>query len=297
MMLDQTIRNVLDGYASDLEEKFEGDVLAYIGLIFPFNVKDFRNEVEKMAARPNKRDRLVLFLTTSGGSAEATENMVDVMRHHYDEVFIVVPDEAKSAGTILCMSADRIFMDYSSSLGPIDPQVVVQEAGKPAQFVPALGYLDKANELVEKARNNTITSVEFEKFLTLDLAMLRRYEQARDLSTELLKRWLVRYKFKNWEIHGTDVAKMGQPVSNDEREERAEEIAKKLSDHTLWHSHGRRIGINTLVTLLRLQIDDYGIDVALRHAIRLYNDVMEDYVMRQRIDPFIHSANTAGGTA
>ena len=26
-----------------------------------------------------------------------------------------------SAGTIWCMSADKIFMDYSSSLGPIDP--------------------------------------------------------------------------------------------------------------------------------------------------------------------------------
>ena len=45
-----------------------------------------------------------------------------------------------SAGTILCMSGDKIFMDYASILGPIDPQVPTPDTG---DYVPALGYLDK----------------------------------------------------------------------------------------------------------------------------------------------------------
>ena len=46
-------------------------------------------------------------------------------------------------------------MDYSSSLGPIDPQIW---NGK--EFVPALGYLDKVDQLLAKAKDGTITQAE-----------------------------------------------------------------------------------------------------------------------------------------
>jgi ClpP class serine protease len=49
---------------------------------------------------------------------------VTVIRKHYKTVNFVVPDYAMSAGTIFCMSGDKIFMDYASALGPIDPQVI-----------------------------------------------------------------------------------------------------------------------------------------------------------------------------
>jgi len=56
-----------------------------------------------------------------------------------------------SAGTIFCMAADRIYMDYSSALGPIDPQVPDREN---RVLVPALGYLDKVEELIKKSIDN-----------------------------------------------------------------------------------------------------------------------------------------------
>lgn len=65
------------------------------------------------------------------------EKMVEIIRNKYQKVYFVVPDYAMSAGTIFCMSGEKIYMDYSSSLGPIDPQVY---NGK--EFVPALAYLD-----------------------------------------------------------------------------------------------------------------------------------------------------------
>lgn len=43
-------------------------------------------------------------------------------------------------------SGDKICMDYSSALGPIDPQVFNGEL-----WVPALGYLEKVEELVAKS--------------------------------------------------------------------------------------------------------------------------------------------------
>lgn len=289
-MLNKTILNVLNSHAQKLEEMLEGDVLAFNGAIQISCVKDFRNAIESLSARRPDRKRLIVVLTSPGGHAEATEDMVDIMRHHYKEVFFVVPDYAQSAGTILCMSGDKIYMDYSSALGPIDPQVWIETPGKVGQFVPALGYLDKVNELVEKSRDNTITPAEFEILRSQDLAMLRRYEQARDLSDALLKEWLVKYKFKDWKIHENNKDKIGNEVTESEREERAGQIASILSNNNQWHSHGRRIGINTLRTVLRLKIEDYGEDEDLQKTIRVYNDVMADYVVQQRIPLFIHTA-------
>lgn len=45
------------------------------------------------------------------------------------------------------MSGNDIYMDYYSVLGPIDPQV----KNKDNNWVAALGYLDKVNELLKKA--------------------------------------------------------------------------------------------------------------------------------------------------
>ena len=166
-----------------------------------------------------------MFLTTPGGQAETVEKLVEVTRNHYQLVYIVVPVAAMSAGTIFCMSADKIFMDYSSSLGPIDPQVLDRE-GK--FFVPALGHLDKVNEIIQKSANNTITPVEFEWLMKQDLAMLRFYEQARDLSVKLLEGWLVQYKFKDWLTHRTN--NIGAAVTAQEKQARAREIAQLLSE-------------------------------------------------------------------
>jgi ClpP class serine protease len=118
-----------------------------------FGLRDF---IERSALLEPKRESLALFVNTPGGSAEAAEKMVEIQRAHYKNVYFVVPDFAMSAGTILCMSGDRIFMDYSSSLGPIDPQV---HNGK--EWVPALGYLDKVEQLLEKARQGALTNAEF----------------------------------------------------------------------------------------------------------------------------------------
>lgn len=287
-MLDLEVRKLFDTQAKNLETLFEGHVISYIGEIHPYFLKQFRNSIETLSKRSDKTNKLIFFLNTPGGSAETTEHMADIIRKHYQEVHFVVAENAMSAGTILCMSGDKIYMDYASSLGPIDPQVLVQEPGKPNQFVPALGYLDKVEELIKKSADGTITPVEFERFQRMDLATLRRYEMARNLSIALLKKWLVKYKFKSWEKHQTDTLKNGQPVTDAEKEKRAEEIAEQLSDHNKWHSHARRISIETLQSELRLQIEDFGKTPELQESIRLYNDIMFDYVNRQGYSVYIH---------
>lgn len=285
-IFDVTIKDILSQRLTELENHFNADVIFYYGEIHPAVEKLFRDFIEKLKEGDDDKKQLVVILNTPGGSAETVEKMVEITRFHYDEVSFVVPDYAMSAGTIFCMSGNKIYMDYSSALGPIDPQVF---NGK--EYVPALGYLDQVEKLLEKSRNNTITPAEFLMLQNQDLAMLSRYEQARNLTVTLLKKWLVEYKFRDWNIHGSTQGKIGNPVTPQEKEDRAEEIARLLGDNKIWHSHGRMISVRTLQSVLKLKIEDYSSDTKLRTLIRVYNDLLIEYISRSDIKIFMHSKN------
>ncbi len=283
-LLDTVIFDVIKESEKQLEKILDSDVMYFYGEIRVEAVQLFRNFIEKLAERQEKKNRISIVLTTPGGSAEAVEKMVEIIRHHYSEVYFIVPDMAMSAGTIFCMSGDKIYMDYSSSLGPIDPQVPDKENNF---LVPALGYLDKIQELIEKSRNGTITAAEFRLLEKQDLAMLRLYEQARELSIALLKEWLVKYKFKDWTVHKTN--NVGNNVTLQEKDERAKKIAEVLSSNEEWHSHGRMIGINKLRNL-QLVIDDLAENSNLHIMVRRYSDTLADYLGRNGTRFFLYSS-------
>lgn len=288
-IFDSHIKDTVNLRLLKLEEHFSSDIVFFYGPIFPPADKVFRDFIEKLRAQYPDKERVVIFLTTSGGLAETVEKMVDIIRFHYEEVYFVVPDYAMSAGTIFCMSGNKIFMDYSSSLGPIDPQVYAGKEGR--DIVSALGYLDQVERMIEKSRKGKLTDAELVMLQELDLAMLSSYEQAKNLTITLLKKWLVQYKFADWNIHGTEPKKIGKPVTLREKEKRAKEIASMLSDNKLWHSHGRNIGVNTLTGLIRLKIDDYSQNVELRNMVRGYHDFLMEYIQREKVPVFLHSKN------
>ena len=282
-LLDKIVDGALDYHAERVACAFKADVFAYIGGIDSAYLQIFRTKIEELASNEQRSKNLAFLLYTGGGEVEFVEKMVQIIRHHYEEIWFIVPDIAMSAGTILCMSGDKIYMDYSSALGPIDPQVRNREG----MFVPALGYLDQVERYIEKAEKGTLTDAEFAILQSQDIAQLRRYEQARDLSISLLKEWLTNYKFKFWTTHSST----GQLVTPEEKTKRAEEIAADLSDHKKWHSHGRMIGIQTLTKDLRLQIEDYSNTEALKDPIRVYSDILLDCAKSRKLSYFFHSAS------
>jgi hypothetical protein len=279
-IFDSTLHEILNTRLGELENHFDADFLFYYGPITDSLDKPFRDLVEELKAEPDTKNTLFIMLNTPGGSAETVERLVKITRHHYNTVNFIVPDAAYSAGTILCLSGDAIYMDYSSSLGPIDPQVY---NGK--NWVPALGYLDKVEELINKSIAGTISQAELIMLREQDLAMLRRHEQARDLTIALLKEWLVKYKFKNWNTHNST----GNPVTPQEKEDRATEIARDLGDNKIWHSHGRSIGVSALTHILKLKIEDYSGDPVLTKIIREYNDLICQYIGRNNGEMFFHT--------
>lgn len=263
-----------------LERILDADVMVYYGEIIDGAEADVKQIIEQICNDGKKHETLYILLTTPGGSLNPVKRMVNIFRNFYTEVNFIVPDYAYSAGTVMCCSGDKIYMDYYSVLGPIDPQV----RNKDGRFVAALGYLDKINELIEKAKKNELTNAEFIILKDFDLAELRAYEQARDLAIDLLVEWLPKYKFKNWTTHHSSQ----NPVTIDEKKNRALEIAQNLSDNKEWKSHGRPISREELGRL-KLQIDQLEGNPDAYAAVTAYHELMIDYVRKYSVQSFIQT--------
>ncbi|MHC9235915.1 SDH family Clp fold serine proteinase [Pseudooceanicola sp. 502str34] len=268
---DDIIQELLAQKCAALEDQLKGEVIL-IRAPMQIGIDDtVRREVEHIAATQGRRNQLVVVIETNGGSVEVVERLSDVFRHHFDTVIFVVPNFAYSAGTVLCLSGDAIYMDYYSVLGPIDPQIYNRDG----RWVPGMGYLGKYNSLIDKSRNGEITLAEVEFLVRkFDPAELFTIEQARKHSADLIEAWLTKYKFKDWTHRETD----GSPVDEDYKKQRATEIAELLGDATEWNSHGRGIPMRVLESeKLKLKIENFGADAGLNSAVREYYDLFIDY--------------------
>ena len=188
--LDEQIKSKLDEHLSAIGNRLNADVIAILSPILPGLDVRLRAAID---AIPNKRSTVALILDTPGGIVEIVERLVTAIRFIYGEVIAIVPDRAMSAGTILALSADRIMMDHLSCLGPIDPQI---ERG--GNLFPALSYLNQFERLNRKSEKGELTTAEYALLNKLDLGELYRFEQARELSIELLIKWLSQYKFGDY---------------------------------------------------------------------------------------------------
>ena len=278
----ELLEKLLNERAAALEAQTRSDVIAMHGGI-TWGVDDqLRSTIETRSALDSRPDRVTILLTTGGGYIEVVRRMVDTLRRYYDEVEFIVPNFAYSAGTIFVMSGDAIHMDYYSRLGPIDPQVPSQDGSK---MVPALGYVERYNELILKADSGVLNTAELHVLIGgFDQAQLYQHEQERELSISLLQEWLCRFKFKNWKFTET----RRRPVNDELKEKRAKNIAAGLSDTRRWHSHGHGISMGVLQSELKLQIDDFGNDEELSTCIRNYQGLLSDYMSRRGLVGVIH---------
>ncbi len=277
--LDEQIKSKLNEHIAAIGNVLKADVITILSPIIPGLDVQLRTAIDTI---PDKLSTVALILDTPGGIVEIVERMVTAIRFVYDEVVVVVPDRAMSAGAILALSADRIMMDHLSCLGPIDPQI-----SRDGKLVPALSYLNQFERLNKKSEEGNLTTAEYALLGKLDLGELYQFEQARELSVELLIKWLSRYKFKDWKV--TETSK--KQVTSKMRKERAEQIAGLLNDSDRWHSHGRAIDMRTLQDEVGLKIDNLEDEdnAELHGQIRKYFLLMTDYMQREKLLSFVHT--------
>lgn len=131
---------------------------------------------------------LDLVLHTPGGSPTAAEGIVKYLHSKFnDDIRIIVPQMAMSAGTMLACSAKSILMGKQSCLGPIDPQY---------GGIPAYNIIKEFREAKADIENNP-KSKEYWK-LQLDkypAAFFYSVADAISLSSTLATEWLTKYMF------------------------------------------------------------------------------------------------------
>ena len=192
-----------------------------------------------------------VILVTPGGSAERVSHYVNMMRKRFDNVCFIIPFLSMSAGTIFCLSGDEIIMDESACIGPIDPQV----PSKDGRFVPAQSILTLLADI--QARGQIALSKGCQPNWT-DIQILRNLDpkeignatNASNYSISLATSYLRDYKFNNWTIHSSS----GTPVTAEDKEKRASEIAQQLCDHSIWKTHSRGITRDVAESVCRLNI-------------------------------------------
>jgi hypothetical protein len=272
------IEKALQESLLEFEKVVEADVLTFIAPVIPPLDAIVRDAIE---SKLDKRKALYIILETDGGYIETAERIVNTTRRHYaEQVDFVIPSHAFSAGTVLASSGNRIWMDYFSVLGPIDPQISIG-----GRLIPALGYVEKYNELIKKADGGELNTAEMAYLIQrFDPAEIYHFEEAKKLSVDLLKEWLVKYKFRDWQ----ETRDSKKKVTSRLREARAVKIAKKLGDPSHWHSHGRGISMSVLENDVGLIIHDFEHNFEMRKSLHKYYRLLKDYMMRRAHHTVVH---------
>lgn len=112
-----------------IENQFDTVLLVYVTSdrpgaatqIAPDAIDSFINQLDKIGVVK----KITLFLYTNGGDTLAAWNIVNLIKMYCDEFEVIIPQKAKSAGTLISLGADSIIMTKQAVLGPIDPSLVL----------------------------------------------------------------------------------------------------------------------------------------------------------------------------
>jgi hypothetical protein len=149
------------------------------------DVDGFTDLISAVAADSESADVLI---HSPGGSPEATERIVALLRNRFKDVQFLVPHSAFSAATMLALSGNKIILHSSATLGPIDPQL----NGIPARSIRR-GF-DKVRDLLQREGPDALPA-----YIPLiekhSLEMLEICDDSTLLSKELVREWLGKYMF------------------------------------------------------------------------------------------------------
>jgi hypothetical protein len=167
-----------------------------------------------------------LLLHTGGGDINAAEKIVVMLRAAVgteSRFRVIVPDFAKSAGTLIALAADKILMSDSSELGPIDPQFPKRDTDGTVRWHSVLNYIEAYETICRQVRldpSDVAANVMLSKFDPTTLVQFEAVKRrARMLAEQHLNRWMFQRKKATYT-----------------------KIAGDLMDIARWPAHGQMIG-------------------------------------------------------
>ena len=183
-------------YINKLHEKTGRNVIAYYsgwlkGRTQNIDLNDsditgFMNAINGMDCSKG----LDLILHTPGGNPTATEGIVKYLHEKFgNDIRVIVPQMAMSAGTMLACSAKEIILGRHSCLGPIDPQY----GGIPAYNI-IQEFQEARRDLDENPQSKEYWKLQLDKYPP---AFFYAVSDAINLSGALVGEWLRNFMFSS----------------------------------------------------------------------------------------------------
>lgn len=180
---------------------------------------EIEKKVEELRKEKNLPKKLKLVIHTPGGRVDASTKIAKYLQKNFDEIVAYVPYEAASGGTILCLTAKKIVMCSTSSLTPIDPQVVYK-----GQRISATTYKQIADEF-----KNTFSTLSPDEIPSPFQQMINQFDP-------IMYKEMEKTVFDSLTV-AVDLLKKTRNAKTDEEMEKIYGIAFALGKTTLPHSH------------------------------------------------------------
>lgn len=96
----------------------KNDLLIVKADVDPKMLKEIRKQTETHSS-----DVLAMVVETPGGSPMHAYRAMIFLRSIYNKIYFIVFDEAMSAGTLMALGSDAIYLEDGACLGPLDLQI------------------------------------------------------------------------------------------------------------------------------------------------------------------------------
>ena len=149
-------------------------------VIFPHSVPLFEETL--FDADPGQD--LHLMLGTPGGDGETALRIIRQAQSRCRKLTVVVPDQAKSAGTLVVLGADSIYMGPTSDLGPVDPQFLLPN-GSLAAARAIIAAVEEAERRIQQ--NPTTYPLHASLLADITALMVQQSRDAMDRSGDLIR--------------------------------------------------------------------------------------------------------------
>lgn len=192
----------------EYEQRFGCRLVVLVDAIFPAIITMF----EEVICDADSEQDLHLMLDTPGGDGETAIRLVRQAQSRCKKLTLIVPNQAKSAGTLLAMGAHHILMGPTSDLGPVDPQFESPEGGGLYSAKDLIAAVDHAEEAL--AENPNSYPVHVSLLADVNAVMVQQARSALERSGDLV-----------WEA-----LRSNPDRSTEDAKEIAESVQKKLID-------------------------------------------------------------------
>ena len=153
------------------EDAHEARLIVMADIIGSWSITYF----EELVFNADPAQDLHLMLDTPGGDGEVSVRIARSAQARCKELTVIVPDQAKSAGTLLAMGAHHILMGPTSDLGPVDPQLYIGNPNQP--LVAAKNLVTAVEDALDRVNANP-SSYAFLASLLSDVTYLK-YQEAK----------------------------------------------------------------------------------------------------------------------